>query len=77
MMQQLFRSFVMCAALLTGSQAFGQIDLSGDWTNLYHEDAPERGPGPDIGDYLGLPINEAARLRADSWNASLLTVAGH
>src|SRR6202022_2061266 len=27
---------------------------------------------PEIGDYLGIPINPAARLRADSWDASLL-----
>jgi len=34
-----------------------------------HEDEPERIPGPEIGDYLGLPINDAARMRADSWAA--------
>jgi hypothetical protein len=31
----------------------------------------------EIGDYAGLPINDAARLRADSWDASLLTVPEH
>src|SRR5258708_7849826 len=36
--------------------------------------ASERGAGRDLGDYLGLPINAAARLRADSWDASLLTL---
>ncbi len=60
-----------------GSSASAQVDLSGEWEIQYHEDAPERGPGPDIGDYLGLPVNEAARLRADSWSASLLTVPEH
>jgi hypothetical protein len=34
-------------------------------------------PGPDIGDYAGLPINDAARLRADTWDASLLTLPEH
>src|SRR5207247_1938348 len=34
-------------------------------------------PGPEIGDYLGLPINEAARLHGDSWDASLLTLPEH
>ena len=58
-----------CAVLLGlmtagTTPAYGQVDLSGEWTNLYHEDAPERGPGPAIGDYLGLPINDAARSRA-------------
>ncbi|HLK49168.1 MAG TPA: hypothetical protein VKT49_13590 [Bryobacteraceae bacterium] len=53
---------------------FAQHDLSGTWVAQYHEDQPERGPGPEIGDYLGLPINDAARFRADNWDASLLTL---
>ena len=42
-----------------------------------HEDAPERGGGPDIGEYQGLPINEAARFHADTWSSSLWTVPEH
>src|SRR5437773_7133951 len=58
--------------------AAGQgLDLSGEWAPRFHEDQPERIPGPEIGDYLGLPINDAARLRADSWDASLLTLPEH
>ena len=53
------------------------IDLSGEWAPRFHEDQPERIPGPDIGDYLGLPINAAGRLHADSWDASLLTLPEH
>ena len=34
----------------------------------------ERGAGPEIGDYTGLPINDAARLRADSWDAAKWTM---
>jgi hypothetical protein len=47
-----------------------QVDLSGDWTPRFHEDQPERVPGPEIGDYLGLPINDAARMAGDSFNAA-------
>ena len=54
--------------------AFAQILLDGEWSPQYHEDQPERIPGPDLGDYLGLPINDAARQRAESWNASRLTL---
>ena len=43
--------------------------LSGEWTPLRHEDANERGPGPDLGDFAGLPINDSARAFAESWNA--------
>ena len=56
---------------------FAQRDPSGEWAPRFHEDQPERIPGPEIGDYLGLPINDAARLRADSWKASLLTLPEH
>lgn len=42
-----------------------------------HEDMEERIPGPFVGDYAGLPVNDAARLRADSWQPSLLTLQEH
>src|SRR5690349_9293403 len=62
------RSLRMLAALL-GLAALGaaqaQHDLTGHWSQRFHEDLPERGAGPEIGDYTGLPINDAARLRAD------------
>ncbi len=57
--------------------AVAQLDPSGEWAPLFHEDQPERIPGPEIGDYLGLPINAASRLRADTWDASLLTLPEH
>jgi hypothetical protein len=31
----------------------------------------DRRPGPTLGDYTGLPINDAARFRADAYDASL------
>jgi cyclase len=58
--------------------AFGNskigIDLSGGWTALFHEDIQDRLPGPELGDYLGLPINDADRLKAESWSASVITL---
>jgi hypothetical protein len=57
-----------------GGGGGGAVDISGEWGNVVHEDQPERGPGPELGDYLGLPINEAARLYADTWDASRLTL---
>ena len=69
--------FYLLAATLSAPTAFAQLDPSGEWAPLFHEDQPERIPGPEIGDYLGLPINDAARLRADTWDASLLTLPEH
>lgn len=48
------------------------VDPSGTWIIAYHEDWIERGTGPDIGEYQGLPINEAARQRALNWHPSLI-----
>lgn len=60
--------------VLAPAAAVAAIDLSGYYAPLFHEDAEERIPGPDAGDYLGLPINDDARLKADTWNGSVLTV---
>jgi len=62
---------------LMGMPAPAQVLVSGDWQTLMHEDQPERAQGPDLGDYLGIPINDAARLRAESWDASRLTLQEH
>ena len=56
------------------ASALAHVDLAGGWGQRFHEDLPERGAGPDIGDYLGLPINDAARRRADSWDAGKWTM---
>ena len=53
------------------------FDLSGYWTAAMHEDALERGAGPELGDYGGFPINEAARLFALSYSASRVTLRHH
>ncbi len=70
---------LLAAALAAAASlpALAQLDPSGEWAPRFHEDQPERIPGPEIGDYLGLPINDAARLRADTWDASLLTIPEH
>src|SRR4051812_26919203 len=57
--------------------AFAQSDLIGNWGTRQHEDAPERGAGPDIGEYMGAPINAADVAHADAYNASLLSVPEH
>jgi hypothetical protein len=73
------------------SRALAQVDLSGEWRPLLHEDIGHRiddgsvaGPGtpsgaggPRIGDYTGLPINDAARLKADSWDPRINEATEH
>jgi cyclase len=65
--------FLIATALIS-FPLLAQYDLTGEWGARYHEDQPERIPGPELGDYLGLPITDAARLRADSWDASIATL---
>jgi len=59
---------VALAALVSATPARAQADMDGTWQPRYHEDQPERIPGPELKDYLGLPINDAARQFADSWD---------
>jgi hypothetical protein len=57
--------------------ASAQLNLSGNWSPRMHEDQPDRGPGPELGDYTGLPINDGARMAADTWDAARLTLREH
>ena len=59
---------VEAAAAATRGQI---IDLAGSWANRLHEDWIERAPGPHIGDYSGLPINDEARAYADLYQVSM------
>jgi hypothetical protein len=65
---------VLSVAFLATPVAFAQVDLSGEWAPRFHEDQPERVPGPELGDYLGIPISDAARLRGESWDAAIMTL---
>jgi hypothetical protein len=58
----------------TCGTAYAQADLTGIWQPRFHEDFPERIPGPELGDYLGLPINNSARRWAESWDPSRITL---
>jgi hypothetical protein len=68
---------VLAAGLALATPAFAQVSLVGEWSPRYHEDQPDRSPGPELGDYTGLPLTEGARLAADSWDASRLTLREH
>ena len=53
------------------------VDLSGYWAPALHEDLMERGPGAEIADYGGFPLNEAGRLWALSYDPSRVTLRHH
>src|SRR5205809_3344852 len=71
------KAVMVMAALAIATPAFAQTSLVGEWSPRYHEDQPDRIPGPELGDYTGLPLTDGARLAADSWDASRLTLREH
>ncbi len=80
----MFRMLLRAVSLLSvpalvfiAAPAAAQVNLSGDWGPRMHEDQPDRGPGPELGDYTGLPITDGARQAADTWDASRLTLREH
>jgi hypothetical protein len=62
----LFASLALSALAFLAHPARAQIDLSGTYSQTA---GPDNTTDPFIGDYTGLPINDADRLRADSWTA--------
>jgi hypothetical protein len=67
-------AFFLLTMIVVSVPAFAQVDLSGNWISRQHEDWQERGPGPEVVDYLGLPINDQARTRALSYSTSALSL---
>ncbi|MEQ1757517.1 MAG: MBL fold metallo-hydrolase [Vicinamibacterales bacterium] len=64
---------LLAAVLLPAQLASAQIDISGEWGSRLHEDLGYRGTGPALGEYVGLPLNDAGRQKASSWDASILS----
>jgi hypothetical protein len=71
------RNFTTCLVALlaylgaAAAPAFAQIDFSGEWAPVRSMDNSE---DPWIGDWVGLPLNEAGLARAEAWDASLLSL---
>jgi hypothetical protein len=74
------------AAALVAAPAFGQnttgapaseFNLSGNWVPYFNEDMLERGNGPELDNFVGLPVSEGARQMALSWDPSRMTVEEH
>src|SRR5687767_15734544 len=52
--------------------AAARVDFSRQWGAVNHQDAMNRGPGPDLADYTGLPINEESKSISLSYTAAVL-----
>ncbi len=51
--------------------AFAQNDLSGEWIPVQEEDNTGN---TELGDWVGIPMNDASRLRSAAWDASIQTL---
>jgi hypothetical protein len=60
---------LMCASF----PVLAETDLSGSWSAINDEDAMERGAGPNPADWAGLPLNEAGRAKALSYEQSVIS----
>ena len=67
----MIRSLFLLVCALLSSPAWAQTDISGNWVSSQENLRPRENAG--IGDYTGLPLNDAGRLRADTWDASVLS----
>lgn len=67
-----FLGLLILLALVTPAMA--QVDFSGEWYTTPHEDPMDRRGGPELGDYTGLPINDANRFRGDTHDPSSFAI---
>lgn len=67
----LFASLIVLPIVALARPAFAQVDLSGEWGGTFYEDLPHRG-GVQLGDYTGLPLNEAGWRKAQSWDEAVV-----
>jgi glyoxylase-like metal-dependent hydrolase (beta-lactamase superfamily II) len=74
---QLLPALLLTASAFAQGRAALDVDISGYWTPVLHEDGMERGNGPEIADYGGFALNEAGRLWALSYDPSRLTLRHH
>lgn len=51
------------AVLVATTPASAQIELSGSYEPRLYEDYIERGPGSDLGDFSGMPLNDEGRAK--------------
>jgi len=76
-MASYFRWTLLAALVLSPAlaQERSPVDLTGTWRWFAHKEVHERVPGVDPGEYWGLPLNDAARMRADTYNEEWVTTS--
>jgi len=65
---------LLLTAALVSVPASAEMDLAGNWNVREYQDWQERGAGPEVVDYLGLPLNAEGRAKALAYTASVLSM---
>jgi hypothetical protein len=75
----ILRLLPLVAVLCGHVPLFAQVDLTGIWAppRPYDEDDPERGPGPSLVEFIGLPINDYARQWGLAYRSGRLSLPEH
>ena len=69
---------VMLACALVGATSApvsAQVELTGSYIALMHEDYIERGPGSFLGDFTGMPLSDEGRAKALLYTSNLPSTA--
>jgi hypothetical protein len=64
----LLGSVLIAGALAMPASAYAQNDFSGEWQPVRNQDNSEN---PRVGDWVGVPLNEAGLARSEAWDASI------
>jgi cyclase len=73
------RNILVAVLLILGviSPVIAQMNLTGEWAGRYHEDQGDRVPGDVQGDFTGVPLNDAARRYAESFDVTRVNLLEH
>lgn len=63
--------------MLVSAPVSAQVSLAGEWAGRYHEDQGDRVPGDVQGDFSGVPMNDAARKYAESFDVTRVALLEH
>src|SRR5262249_45999848 len=72
-----YKAGLVLAFLLLSAPVFAQMNLDGEWAGRYHEDQTDRVPGDVQGDFSGVPMNDAARRYAESFDVTRVNLLEH
>jgi hypothetical protein len=61
---------LLLLVLIVCHPALAQIDFAGEWAQVA---SPQRTQQIDLGDWLGMPLNDDARARAESWAPGIIS----